>query len=162
MSKDIRIVWDLNLMGGDFFFDTDTQDLESDEGIETAVVISLFTDRRAEEDNILPDPNNPDRRGWWGDLASPEVEGDQIGSRLWLLGREKTEEGVLVKVKKYAEEALQWMIEDDVVVKVDIITERLGQIGTDKLALLVRIYRVDGTEVAFKYEAQWDAQALRK
>lgn len=161
MSDDIRIDWDVDLMEGDFLFDADIQDLESDAGLETAIIISLFTDRRAGADDILPDPNNLNRRGWWGDLAYPEVEGDQIGSRLWLFEREKTLESVLAKVKKYAEESLSWVIEDEVAVKVDVSAERLGPVGTDKLALLIQIYKIDGAEIAYKYEAQWAAQALR-
>lgn len=161
MPKDIRIVWDANLMKGDFSFNSLLQDLESDEGIESAVVISVFTDRRAEIDDILPDPDNPDLRGWWGDLASPEVEGDQIGSRNWLFSREKTLASVLVRMKQYTEEALSWMIEDGVAVRVDVTTERIGPVGSDRLILSVSIYKVDGTKIALKYNAQWNAQALR-
>jgi len=161
MSNDIRINWDSELMAGDFYFDSAVQDLELDDGLETAVLISLFTDRRAKVDDVLPDSNNLDRRGWWGDLGSPEVEGDQIGSRLWLLDREKTQESVLVKARKYAEEALQWMIEDGVVKSIKVESERQGTPGTDWLVLAVQIYKPDGAVTAFKYEMQWEAQGLR-
>ncbi|KKM77206.1 hypothetical protein LCGC14_1372390 [marine sediment metagenome] len=158
---DIRIIWDAGLQEGDFNFLEENQDLESDNGLETAVIISLFTDRRAKVDDILPDPNNPDRRGWWGDLVSPEVKDDQIGSRLWLLNREKTLESVLERAKQYAEEALQWLIEDGVAVKIDVETERQGIPGQDRLALGVMIHKKDGKNVALNFEAQWIAQGLR-
>jgi len=161
MAKDIRITWDVELMEGDFVFDDIIQDLESDEGLETAVIISLFTDRRAKTDDILPDSNNPDRRGWWGDLASPDIEGDQIGSRLWLLNREKTLNNVLVKAKQYAEEALQWMVDDGAAAKIEVETERQGIPGMDILALKGKIYSPEGIVVPFQYELQWTAQALR-
>lgn len=160
MAKDIRIVWDIGLMEGEFTFDSNIQDLESDEGLETAVIISLFSDRRAKIDDPLPDPNNSDRRGWWGDLIS-DIEDDQIGSRLWLLDREKTTESVLVRAKEYAEESLQWIIVDGVAAKVAVIAERQGTPGNDRLALGVQIFKKDGTEEALNFEAQWDAQALR-
>ncbi|MBW1642525.1 MAG: phage GP46 family protein [Deltaproteobacteria bacterium] len=147
-------------MEGDFSFDASIQDLKSDAGLETAVIISLFTDRRAKSDDILPDSNNPDRRGWWGDLVS-DIENDQIGSRLWLLNREKTLESVLIKTKEYAKEALMWLIEDDVATKVEVSVERLGSVGQDILALLVQIYKPDGKVFPFQYEAQWIAQELR-
>jgi len=161
MPKDIRISWDIGLMEGDFIFDEAIQDLEGDEGLETAVIISLFSDRRAKPDDILPDPNNTDLRGWWGDLTGPFVAGDQIGSRLWLLSREKTLNSVLVRAKQYAEEALQWMIEDGVAVKIEVETERQGTPGRDILALLVKIYQVDGIKKALQYELQWIAQGFR-
>lgn len=161
MPDDIRIVWDVDLQQCDFAFDVDIQDLESDAGLETAVIISLFTDRRARNDDLLPDPNNPDRRGWWGDLASLEVEGDQIGSRLWLLEREKTVESILVRAKEYAEESLAWLIEDGVAGKVEVESERLGPVGQDILAISGRIFKPDGDIFPFKYLAQWNAQELR-
>ena len=142
MSGDIRIIWASNLMEGDFSFDTSIQDLESDAGLETAVIISLFTDRRAKIDDILPDSNNSDRRGWWGDLVS-DIENDQIGSRLWLLNREKTLESVLIRTKEYAKEALNWLIEDGVAIKIEASAERLGPVGQDILALLVQIHKPD-------------------
>ena len=161
MSKDIRITWDSDLMEGNFDFDSNIQDLESDEGLETAIIISLFSDRRANIDDILPDPSNLDRRGWWGDLASPDVEGDQIGSRLWLLNREKTLESVLIRAKEYAEEALQWLLEDGAVAKVVVETERQGTRGNDRLVIGVKIQKADGNEVALDFEAQWTGQQAR-
>lgn len=158
---DIRITWDVGLMEGDFNFDIDIQDLESSTGLQTAVIISLFTDRRARDDDELPDPNNSDRRGWWGDLPSPLVEGDQIGSRLWLLCREKTIESVLVRAKQYAKEALQWMIDDGVAVKIEVETERQGIPGQDILALKVLIYREFGNQKAEEFFFQWSVQELR-
>jgi len=160
MAKDIRINWNVDLMEGDFSFDSSIQDLESDEGIETAVIISLFTDKRAKIDDILPDPNSSDRRGWWGDLVS-DIEDDQIGSRLWLLNREKTEESILARAKEYVQEALQWLSDDGVVAKVVVETERQGIPGNDVLAIKGEIHKPDGSVLPFHFESQWIAQGLR-
>ena len=156
--NDIQIAWDSTYQEGDFSFSIDDQDLESDNTLKTAVIISLFTDRRAKPDDILPDLNNSDKRGWWGDLASPEVEGDQIGSRLWLLNREKTEESVLVRAKQYVEESLKWLVDDEVAVKVVVETERQGVVGNDRLAIGVKIYRIDGIKEAYNFQSQWIEQ----
>ena len=41
-------------------------------------------------DDVLPDPDSTDRRGWWGDLEAEEIwHGWPIGTRLWLMRREK-------------------------------------------------------------------------
>lgn len=160
MSDDIKIFWDEGYLEGDFAFDEDIQDLESDGSLETAVIISLFTDRRANEDDPLPDSNNLDRRGWWGDLTS-DFENDQIGSRLWLLEREKTMPNVVIRAKQYAEEALQWLIDDGVAMKVEVEAERQGVPGNDILAISGRIFKPSGGIHKFKYEAQWAAQGLR-
>jgi len=160
MSNDIKIFWDEDYLEGNFAFDEDIQDLESDRGLETAVIISLFTDRRANEDDVLPDSNNLDRRGWWGDLTS-DFENDQIGSRLWLLEREKTVPNVVIRAKQYAEEALRWLIDDGVAMKVEVETERQGVSGNDILAISGRIFKPGGDIYKFKYETQWAAQELR-
>ena len=159
-TGDIKIAWDRNYQEGDFNFLTDTQDLESDSSLETAVMISLFTDGRAKEDDILPDPNSLDRRGWWGNLVS-DIKGDKEGSRLWLLNREKTTESVLVRAKQYVEESLQWMIEDKVASKIEVEVERQGVVGNDVLAIGIEIYKIDGNKETFNFELQWMAQALK-
>ena len=76
----------------------------TDDSLTTEVVISLFTDRRAQDSDELPG-NDGDRRGWWGD----SYRSRPIGSRLWLLSREKTLPSVLERAADYALEALQWL-----------------------------------------------------
>lgn len=155
---DIRITWDVDLVQGDFNFLTNVQDLETSTGLQTSVIISLFTDRRAKDDDVLPDSGNTDRRGWWGDLTS-EFEDDQIGSRLWLLERSKTTEDIPIRAKKYAEEALQWLIDDKIAVKVEAEAERQGSPGNDILALKVAIYKPDGGIETYSF--QWNVQQSR-
>jgi len=153
MPTDIRIDWDSILQEGNFLFANN--DLTTDEGLGTAIIVSLFTDRRAFDDDILPDSNSSDKRGLWGDLVLPDVDGDQIGSRIWLLEREKTTKEVQERYKKYAEEALQWMIDDGVAAEVEAETERQGDPGNDRLALQIKIFKNDGTTITYKFDAWW-------
>jgi len=150
------MVWDTDLMTGDL--EVSLGDLTHDGGLETAVYLSLFTDRRARDDDVLLDPDNPDKRGWWGDLISPEVEGDQMGSRLWLLRRAKTIEESLIKAKEYAEESLQWLIEDKVASNVIVSTERIGTPGKDWLAILVQVIKGSTEITELRYDVQWGEQ----
>jgi phage gp46-like protein len=92
-------------------------DLVVSDDLETAILISLFTDRRAPADVELP--AGEDRRGWWGD-SYPDREGDELGSLLWLLDREKETQEVLERTRIYAREALRWLIEDGVATEVDV------------------------------------------
>lgn len=85
-----------------------------------AVVISLFTWRRAATDDPLDDD---ERFGWWGD-SYPTIADDRIGSRLWLLRRVKLTTDTQRDAEFYAREALQWMLDDGQVLVVDVITER--------------------------------------
>lgn len=86
-----------------------------------AVLISLFTWRRAAADDALDDE---ERFGWWGD-SFPTVADDRIGSRLWLLRRVKLTHQTQGDAEFYARQALQWLIDDGHVSAIDIRTERL-------------------------------------
>lgn len=103
-------------------------DLVAEGSLRTAVILSLFLDRRADDDDILPNGSD-DRRGWWADTVAPMTDygigggsasGDHIGSRLWLLSREKQLAGVLERARHYAEEALTWLVEDGVATAVQV------------------------------------------
>ncbi|PYY87086.1 hypothetical protein DNK59_11160 [Pseudomonas sp. TKO26] len=85
-----------------------------------AVVISLFTWRRAATDDPIDDE---ERFGWWGD-SFPEVVDDRIGSRLWLLRRVKLTRETQLDAEFYAREALQWLLDDGDVIRIEIRSER--------------------------------------
>lgn len=120
--------------------------LAIDNGLETAVLISLFSDRLAEADDGVTD-----RRGWWGDLLA-EIPGDRIGSRLWLLAREKQLTSVLNRAADYGREALQWLVDDGVARSVEVTAEKAGE---GILGLDVVIVRPDSSNVRYRFEAFW-------
>ena len=134
---------------GVFDIALDGYDLASDKGLRTAVMISLFTDRRAEDDDRLPTDDN-DRRGYWGD-AYPDVDGDKLGSRLWLLAREKQTTEVLMRAREYAHEALQWLIDDGIAKSVNVVNEWLRR---GVMAMTVTISRGNSElyQDVFNYE----------
>ena len=72
--------------------------LDSSEPLVRAVIISLFTWRRARPDDDLPGDL---RMGWWGDSV-PEIPNDRIGSRLWLLSRAKLTVETVARAREYA------------------------------------------------------------
>ncbi|WP_339506426.1 phage GP46 family protein [Pseudomonas sp. EA_15y_Pfl1_P102] len=87
-----------------------------------AVVISLFTWRRAATDDPLDDD---ERYGWWGD-SYPSIADDRIGSRLWLLRRVKLTTDTRRDAEFYAREALRWLIEDEDVDDIEVLSEQAG------------------------------------
>lgn len=127
-------------------------DLAMDDGLETAVILSLFTDARANDDDALP-IGQSDRRGWWAD-AYPAADGDRFGSRLWLLRASKQLQQSLNLAKDYAEEALAWLVADGVANRVEVDTF----IPRDEvMGMTVRIYRPDGTATPIRFETLWSA-----
>jgi phage gp46-like protein len=104
--------------GTTFDLALDGYDLASEQGLRSAVLVSLFTDRRAAADDEIPDGTN-DRRGSWMD-SYPAVARDQMGSRLWLLARAKELPDTLERARAYTLEALQWLIDDGVAAAVNV------------------------------------------
>ena len=159
--SDIKIRWDTNLMYGDFVFSTVTNDLETDDGLATAVLISWFTDQRADDEDEIPNANNDqefiDKRGWWGDLINPVVEGDEIGSKLWLLDRSKTTQENLTFAEDYGTSALQWMIEDGVIKDLTVTAERLKYNNDYILALSAEIIKADNNKLNLTFDPEWFA-----
>lgn len=127
-------------------------DLSRDDGLTTAIILSLFTDRRAAEDDKLPD-NSGDRRGWWAD-AWPETDGDLYGSRLWLLAREKQLPEVVARAREYAREALAWLIEDGLASTVDVQAE---VVRTGVLGLQISIHRPGIPPLELRFHNVWEA-----
>lgn len=95
-----------------------------------AVVISLFTWRRALDSDPIDDG---ERYGWWGD-SFPAQADDRIGSRLWLLRRRTLTDATRQDAIAFAREALQWLIDDGILLEIDVQAERQGN---NRLALWV-------------------------
>ncbi|MDO8933773.1 MAG: phage GP46 family protein [Rhodocyclaceae bacterium] len=127
--------------------------LENDDGLETAVVLSLFSDARAREGDVLP--AGADLRGWWADAYAANV-GDRHGSRLWLLARRKQLPEVLAEAKGYAEEALAWMVADGAASRVEVVASIPRP---EWLGLSVAIHRPNGNVVRYRFEALWASLA---
>lgn len=125
--SDTTIIWDPKQGLGDWALDG--AQLQAGNDLVTAVYISVFSDRVAGADDVIPDGSG-DPRGWWGD-------GDVvIGSRLWLLRRSKQTIETLNLAKDYITEALQWLIDDGVVGSFDITVEwtAAGMLGANVVA----------------------------
>jgi len=142
---DITTIWIVESGTGDWSISGGA--LASGDDLATAVLISLFTDRLANPDDVPPD-GGTDRRGWWGD----EGEDVPIGSRLWLLDRSRLDAKVANLAQIYMQEALQWIIDDQVAAGVKVATT-IG--GKSTLYSVVRITRTDGTTTDLKFNWVW-------
>ncbi|CCW29966.1 putative bacteriophage protein [Xenorhabdus nematophila F1] len=139
--NDIALQWQVN--GADIVIDH--ADILLDNSLSTTVIISLFTDRRALDSDELPAGAGTDRRGWWGDTFNTR----SIGSRLWLLAREKQLSAVLHRAKAYADEALAWLIDDGHVKKIDV-TATAPQSGVLLLTVIMTLFDGSILPMSFK------------
>lgn len=143
--SDISTVWNADTIHGDWRAVDGI--LQQGNDLLTAMWISAFTDRQALPDDEIPD-GTTDRRGWIGDAG----EAYPIGSRLWLLDREKQTNDVLSRAQDYLCECWQWLIDDQVVAGLEILVEwvRRGFLG-----VVVVAHKPDGTTETLNFEWAW-------
>ncbi|NIL25044.1 hypothetical protein FFE93_015200 [Yersinia sp. KBS0713] len=144
MTTDIKTVWEPDKLLGDW--QTGGGGLLDGDDLETAILISLFTDRLARSDDAI---DGDDRRGWWGDTGSQYP----IGSRLWLLRREKLTTKVALKAEDYANEALVWLLDDGVVTAISTNAQIMYP---NRLNLIISYQQPAQTQASVKFSWVWE------
>jgi phage gp46-like protein len=130
--------------------------LATDDGLATAIVISLFTDGPLQPDDPIPE-GETGRGGWWGDVvvptSAPQGEPWRTGSRLRLLSREKQTPETARRAADYCREALSWIVRRGIASAVDV-TATWADAG--RLDLVITVTRPDGTPQ--RYRHLWSPQ----
>jgi len=115
--------------------------------LESAVLISLFTDALADPEDQLPPGQANDRRGWWAD----SYETDPIGSKLWQVFWRQTTQDTLNWARDTVQKALQWMLDDNVASDLAIDLQFLGK---GRMGMGIVITEPSGQRTAFSYAWQ--------
>lgn len=137
---------DALLIWNDFGADINIQngDIVSDNGLATAVLVSLFTDSRSPSEKLLP-PGETELRGWWGDIGD-----EKTGSLLWLINREKVIPEVAERAREYCETALRWLREQDIAETVTIDAQLVRPSG---LQISIKLERGSASRYSYLWEA---------
>jgi phage gp46-like protein len=142
---DIRILWDNSQGIGDWGLAEG--DVLTGQDLETACLVSLFTDKAATPD-FVPTDGTTDRRGWWADYYLDRP----LGSNLWQLDRAKKTRATLGLAQRYAQDALQWLIDDGVVSH--LIVNTSWQLP-NRLGIAVALVRPNGAITRFMFNWAW-------
>jgi phage gp46-like protein len=149
-AGDILIQWDNVLVLGDWVLADG--DLQTGQDLETACLVSLFTDKLATPD-FVPTDGTTDRRGWWADVYNDLP----LGSNLWQLERAKKTRDTLGLARRYAADALQWLVTDGVAQSVTVDTQWLGNAyGSTFLGIRIVILKPDSSVTRFAFGWAWD------
>lgn len=134
--------------------------LDDSQALATAVIVALGTDRLADPDDILPDPDSTDRAGWWGDMDAAELfSGWPIGTKLWLLKRAKItgpdgpDGGTVSRVEDYIREAIQPFVDLKICTTFDVEAWRVGK---ERIDAMVVLYRGPKRPVELRFQILWD------
>jgi phage gp46-like protein len=150
-AGDLALLWSDAVGSADVELIDFDADLATDRGLMTAVVLSLFTDRRAEADDVPPSGDARDRRGWWADQFA-RIGGDFIGSRLWLLDRSTLKNETALRAAEYVRESLKWMVDDRIVEATDVVCT-LAQTG---ILIALSLSRPGRDATTFRFAYTWD------
>lgn len=133
--------------------------VQLDDTLQTAIILSLFTDRRASADDLLPN-GVTNKRGWLGDAFMGE-QGDVWGSRLWLCYGGKVADDLLERARFAAKEALAWLVRDGIAGRVDVSSEWVpsGTGRADRLAVRPVIYQSSNKSPI--YDVLWGTSIRR-
>lgn len=130
--------------------------LEVDDGLETPVVLSLFSDAPATADELAAAglTREQNRGAYWGN-DYPDVDGDIVGSKLWLLARANRSDASLAQARDYAAEAVAWMIEDGLATRIPFTSGWYQRTGF--LILGAEMYRPG--DLRPRWRRVWNAQS---
>jgi phage gp46-like protein len=134
--------------------------LSEEEQLATAVRLALGTDRLADINEPLPDPDSIDRRGWWGDLDAEEIWGGwPIGCKNWLLLRSKISDtgsvdgATVVRAERYTREALKPFIDKRIASNISVHGRRVGK---QEIDVTVTIFRGPLRAIQLEFAFLWD------
>ena len=148
---DIKLAWDASNAVGDWQFAKG--DLVAGTGIEdleTAVLVSLFTDKLAPPDFRLTD-GSQDRRGWW----ASSYDTTALGSWLWLLERAKISDrnAILLRAKDYCQDSLQWLLDLGIA---DTVGVRTFWLASEALGIELTITQPSQSKsISLTYQWAW-------
>ena len=100
----------------------DGADFASAEGFETAIPTSLFSDARASSIQV---ENAKDRRGWVGNVLFIDID-RELGGLLWTLDQVRITENILNFAKTFAQDSLQWMLDDNIAKNIFVSVEKVS------------------------------------
>jgi phage gp46-like protein len=147
---DIRVLWDNTQTHGDWSLAQG--DVETGQDLETACLVSLFSDLLATPD-FTPTDGTTDRRGWW---AAPFLD-KPLGSNLWQLDRAHKTRATLGTARTFTLDALQWLVDDGVARMVLVNTFWLA---SNNIGIAVGIVKPDGTQTRFMFGWAWSNLAI--
>lgn len=143
---------------GTFDLVVEDGDLKTSAGLESPLVVSLFSDRRAFDDEGIPDPLR--RRGWPGSVI---VGGPNhnFGSGWWFYEQARMTQNTVNGVRAEAEAALEWMADEDIIDTA--VAQVVADPETRALSIVIDLTTPDGrsTRTAYAIATATEAGILR-
>lgn len=134
--------------------------LDETQALVTAVTIAFCTDRLAETSDVLPIPGSTDRKGWWGDDGAADIwNGWPVGSRFWLMRRDKITDSnysggaTTARAVSFANECLQPFVDAKIISDFDAT---VAQINAQRVDTTATLYRGPLPDISLQFQSLWN------
>ena len=117
----------LDFTGSGFDIALEDGDFANEDGLDTNIWVSLFSDARADQTQVIVPEN---RRGWLGNLAA-EVPERQLGGHLWLAEQRRLNQETLNEVIDYIRKSLEWIVIDEIALKIEVSGSIIPRVGIE-------------------------------
>ena len=144
MPQDIKLT---KTESGYYDLSIENGDIATVSGLETAIIVSLFTYARA---NVGDIPEAFRRSSWSGNILTKR-ENFELGSTLWTLVA-RQEQITYNRGESIVKQALRWLIRDEVA---DVITVEMEKIGDRGGQITIVLFK-DFNQVG-RYTTLWNA-----
>lgn len=113
------------------------------EGLDTALLMSLFCEKRADSSEV---PTPQLQRGWWGNLFN-DIPNYEQGSKLWLLYQARLTQNKLNQSITYGDDGVSWFVADNFCER--IVTT--GAMTVNGITLDFKFFRSQSQVASFSY-----------
>jgi phage gp46-like protein len=137
-----------------------TGNLDQRQELANYVKVALMTDALSDVDEIRPDLDSDDRRGWWGDMDCQIWRGWPIGTKNWLLERAKISDAyswegdTVTRAENYTRDAVTPLVNLRLCSAVDVKAERVDR---ERIDVRVTIFRGPNPEIELLFQDLWAA-----
>ena len=138
------------LEDGFYDLDFDSVDLQTTDGLENAIILSLGSFARSQSLDYVAANTAPSTGGWWADAVDSV---GPIGGNLYEAFPCKGDDAAIERLNTLANDSLQWMVEDGIASSISVS----GKTSDNEIVLTVKIEKPDGSESNFAYEINWEA-----
>lgn len=149
--QDVLLKYDPNL--GVYDLQLDGADFASVDGMETAIVTSLFTDARAPENRV---PTAQRRRGWIGNILTIGQR-RELGSLLWTLDQARITQNTMNNARVDAQACFNWMVEDGAARSINV-----NVVQQDRSSINIDIQYTDLDNQTERFTTLWRATSAAK
>ena len=143
MSQDVKLEKDAD---GVFDLVEENGDIASVDGLETAIITSLFTDARTSSGEV---PAAYNRRGFSGNLL--RIDDDyELGSELWVLDQARLDQKTENRAKDFTYKCLLWMISIGLVESIEV-----SVVKQDVRGVFIGIELFKASNLVERYTTLW-------